>query len=55
MPLREHEERVETIVDVPREHEIEQIHKRNHFFLLNLLLHTSLVFKIRHHEGVVHV
>ena len=25
MPLREHEERVETIVDVPREHEIEQI------------------------------
>ena len=25
MPLREHEERVETIVDVPREHEMEQI------------------------------
>ena len=25
MPLQEHEERVETIVDVPREHEIEQI------------------------------
>ena len=25
MPLREDEERVETIVDVPREHEIEEI------------------------------
>ena len=25
MPLREHEECVETIVDVPREHEMEQI------------------------------
>ena len=55
MPLQEREECVETIVDVPREHEINKFHKRNHFFLLKFLLHPSLMFKIRHHEGVVHI